>query len=163
MVDEQPSRTQISHNRSIREGVYNEKGLNRPYLAKIVFNDKQRLKELEALVHPQVFKDGAAWYEEHKNAAYTLRENALLFETGSYKMMDKSVTVFAPKAIRIERVMARDNTTKEAIEARMDKQLSEEEKLKMADFVITNDNQSSLIKQVYRLHQIFQNLDAEKR
>ncbi len=138
---------------------YNEQGLNRAHLAKIVFNDKKRLKELEALVHPQVFKDGAAWYEQHQKAPYTLRENALMFETGSYKAMDKTVTVFAPRDLRIQRVMARDNTTKEAIEARIDKQMPEDEKLKLADFVVNNDNQSSLIKQVYNLHEIFLSLN----
>jgi len=144
------------------EDAYNENGLNRPYLAKIVFNNKERLKELEAIVHPQVFKDGTKWYEQHKNAPYTLRENAVMFETGSYKMMDKTITVFAPKDIRLERVMARDNSTVEAIEARMDKQMPEEEKLKLADFVVKNDNQSSLVQQVYRLHEIFLSLNKSR-
>jgi len=141
---------------SFGKETYNDKGLNRPYLAKIVFNDKTRLKQLEAIVHPKVFLDGQRWYEEHEKAPYTLRENAVMFETGSYKKMDKTITVFAPKEIRIQRVMSRDNTTKEEIEARMNKQMPEEEKLKLADFVIINDNQTSLIKQVYRLHEIFQ-------
>jgi len=141
------------------EETYNEKGLDRAYLAKIVFKNKERLKALEALVHPQVFKDGERWYKEHSNSPYTLRENALMFETGSYKQMDKTITVFAPVDIRIQRVMARDNTTKEAIEARMSKQMPEDEKLKLADFVIKNDNKTSLIRQVYRLHEIFQSMN----
>ncbi len=132
---------------------YDDSGnLDRTYLAEIVFKDNNKLKELEAIVHPRVFEDGLNWYNEHQDAPYTLRENALLFETGSYKMMDKTITVYAPKELRIARVISRDKTTKEAVEARMDKQMAEEEKLKIADYIVHNDQKHSLIKQVYKLH-----------
>ncbi len=126
--------------------------LNRPFIADIVFNDKSKLAELNALVHPAVFQDGVAWNEANANAPYTLKEAAILFESGSYLTVDKVITVFTPKEIRIQRVLTRDDTTREAIEARMDKQMPEEEKIERSDFVIYNDDEHSLIEQVLNIH-----------
>lgn len=135
------------------ENVYGEDGkLDRKLLAGIVFNDKKQLKVLESFVHPKVFEDGVNWLQEHQDYPYTLRENAVLFETGSHKLMDKTITVFASKELRISRVIKRDNVTRAAVEARMDKQMDESEKLKLADYVIYNEGEESLIKQVYELH-----------
>ncbi len=126
--------------------------LNRPFIANIVFNDKSKLAELNALVHPAVFQDGVSWNEANASAPYTLKEAAILFESGSYLTVDKVITVFAPKEIRIKRVLMRDDTTREAIEARMDKQMPEEEKIERSDFVIYNDDEHSLIEQVLDIH-----------
>ena len=135
------------------EEAYLENGqLNRAHIASIVFNDRSKLKKLNELVHPAVHKDGKAWAEAQTEAAYTLREAALIFEGGGYKLLDKVITVFAPKEMRIERVMKRDNTTREAVEARIDKQMPDERKIELADFVITNDGQHSLIQQVINIH-----------
>ena len=131
---------------------YQDGTLNRPFIADIVFNDKSKLAELNALVHPAVFQDGVAWNEANANAPYTLKEAAILFESGSYLTVDKVITVFAPKEIRIKRVLTRDDTTREAIEDRMDKQMPEEEKIKRSDFVIYNDDEHSLIEQVLDIH-----------
>lgn len=126
--------------------------LNRPFIADIVFNDKSKLAELNTLVHPAVFEDGMAWNEANVAAPYTLKEAAILFESGSYLTVDKVITVFTPKEIRIQRVLMRDDTTREAIEARMDKQMPEEEKIERSDFVIYNNDEHSLIKQVLDIH-----------
>jgi len=126
--------------------------LNRPFIADIVFNDKSKLEQLNALVHPVVHQDGVVWNEANTNAVYTIKEVAILFESGSYLTVDKVITVFAPKEIRIKRVLTRDNTTREAIEARMDKQISEEEKIERSDFVVYNDDEHSLIEQVIKIH-----------
>lgn len=133
--------------------VYTADGaLNRPYLANIVFNDKSKLEQLNAIVHPAVFLDGYNWHQAQKDVPYTIKEAALLFEAGSYKAMDKLITVFAPKDVRLERVIKRDKTTKEAIEARMDKQWSDEKKVELADFVIHNYDEHLLIPQVLKIH-----------
>ena len=131
---------------------YADGTLNRPFIADIVFNDKSKLAELNALVHPAVFQDGVAWNEANADAPYTLKEAAILFESGSYLTVDKIITVFTPKEIRIQRVLMRDGITREAIEARMDKQMPEEEKIERSDFVIYNDDEHSLIKQVLDIH-----------
>ena len=139
---------------------YHDGTLNRPFIADIVFNDKSKLAELNALVHPAVFQDGVAWNEANANAPYTLKEAAILFESGSYLTVDKIITVFTPKEIRIKRVLMRDDTTREAIEARMDKQMPEEEKIERSDFVIHNDDEHSLIEQVLKIHTEILNLDS---
>lgn len=136
--------------------VYDDRGqLDRQVLASLVFNDKKKLKKLESLVHPAVFAHSEAWIEQQaqKNVPYILKEAALIFESGSYQQLDKVITVFAPESVRIQRVKKRDNTSEAAIKARMDKQLSEEEKKRLANFIIYNDNQQALIPQVLKIHQ----------
>ena len=132
--------------------IYFEDGsINRVLLSQIVFNDKEQLTKLNEIVHPAVFEDMIKWYAENQNHKYVLQEAAIMYESGSYKMLDKTILVFADQEIRIERVMKRDNVDRVAVLARMDKQMPESEKLKLADFVIYN-NGESLIDQVMKLH-----------
>lgn len=160
MQHDPPLKTAITE--EFGEAIYSDDGtLNRKLLASIVFKDRDRLKKLEALVHPKVFEDGVNWWQEHADAPYTLRENALLFETGSYKMMDKTITVFAPEELRIKRVMNRDKVNREAVEDRISKQMDDAEKMKLADFIIYNDEEKPLIKQVYNLHEKLVNLSKD--
>lgn len=127
--------------------------LNRAHIANIAFSNKDKLAQLNAAVHPAVAKDTLRWQSEQANAPYTLREAALLFESKSHLLLDKVITVFADKEIRIARVLERDNATRAAILARMDKQMPEEEKIKLADFVIRNNGEESLVQQVWAIHQ----------
>lgn len=138
------------------KAVYDTGGnLDRAYLGQLVFNDKTQLERLNSIVHPAVFEDGQAWQEEQaaKGALYTLKEAALLFETGSYKQLDKIIVVTAPEDLRIKRVMDRDGVTEEAVRARMDKQWPDEKKVKMADFVVENIAWETLNIQVADLHE----------
>ncbi|MBK7138968.1 MAG: dephospho-CoA kinase [Bacteroidetes bacterium] len=132
--------------------IYFEDGsINRVLLSQIVFNDKEQLTKLNEIVHPAVFEDMIKWYAENQNHKYVLQEAAIMYESGSYKMLDKTILVYADQEIRIERVMKRDKVDRIAVLARMDKQMPESEKLKLADFVIYN-NGESLIDQVMKLH-----------
>lgn len=131
----------------LKEGI-----LDRQYLASIVFQDRSKLKALEGLVHPAVARDGKKWHEAQQGVPYTLKEAALLVENGSYKYFDKIIVVTAPEEVRIERVRARDKVEAEAVKVRMKAQLSQEEKVKAADFIIENDGEKSLIKQVLEVH-----------
>ena len=152
----------------LREGIINTFGkdsygpsweLNNKYIAQIVFNNKQELEKLNGLVHPAVFRAFDSWEETiSADVPYTLKEAALLFESGSYKMCDKTILVTAPADVRIQRVMERDGVTRAQVEARMDKQLSDDEKKRMADFLITNDESRPVILQVLELHHQFINL-----
>lgn len=126
--------------------------LNRAYLAQLVFNDAEQLAKLNSLVHPAVARDTANWESQYTAIPYTLREAALLYESGSYRKLDKVITVSAPESLRIERVIARDQTTEAAVRARIDKQWPDAQKVELADFVILNDGQHSLIKQVLSIH-----------
>lgn len=126
--------------------------LNRPFIAQKVFNDDQKLQQLNQLVHPAVFEDADRWHHAQKDAPYTLKEAALLFESGNYRQLDKVITIFAPEELRIRRVIERDGSTPQDVRARMAKQMPEEEKIKRADFVIYNDGEHSLIRQALDIH-----------
>ncbi len=132
---------------------YSKNGqLNRSLLSKEAFSDPEKLKALNAVVHPAVAKDTLDWQNSLKEVPYSLKEAALIVETGGHLILDKLIVVSAPQDIRIQRVMNRDDTKKEAVLARMQKQLPEEEKLKHADFIIQNDGSESLILQVWKIH-----------
>lgn len=138
---------------------YDEKGnLNRTYLASAVFGNEKELERLNALVHPRVGEDYKNWYQQVKNQApYVLKEAALLFESGSYRLLDKIIVVFAPAELRIKRVMERDpQRTESQIRHIINRQYPDDEKMKRADYIVTNDESLLLIPQILSLHQRFQ-------
>ncbi len=131
---------------------YKDDLLDRPVLAALVFNDPQKLTLLNSLVHPVTIADADAWMQQ-QTAPYTLKEAALIFETDAHKHLDKVIGVNAPYDLRLQRTMQRDHISKEAVEARMSKQMNEAEKMKLCDFIITNDDLQLLIPQVVSLHE----------
>lgn len=135
--------------------------LNRKHISAIVFNDKEQLAKLNALVHPAVFRAFDTWVALQKNVPYVLKEAALLFESDSYKMCDRSILVKSPEALRIARIIARDNTTAEEVRLRMNRQFTDEQKEKLADHIIINDEEMLLIPQVLELHQHFLSLSDD--
>ena len=139
------------------EEVYNSAGsLDRAYLASKVFADREKLDKLNAIVHPVVIKHGEDW-ANNQTFPYSLKEAALLFESGSYKKLDYTILVTSPRDIRVARVMLRDGLTEQQVLERIDKQMSDEDKLKLADFTIINDGVAPLLPQVLDLHQTFLN------
>jgi dephospho-CoA kinase len=137
-----------------QESYHPDGTLNNAHIASIVFNEKTELDKLNALVHPAVFKAFEEWAKT-KSAPYVLKEAALLFESGSYKQCDKNIVVTSPMDLRIARVMARDKVSEEQVRARIDKQFTDEQKIKMADFFISNTPADSIILQVLDLHEKF--------
>lgn len=133
---------------------YINKKLNRFFLANLVFNDPFKLAQLNALVHPKIINVANNWMK-HQNTSYVIKEAALMFETGSAADLDFVIGVQAPKNLRLERVMERDNVTSEQVLERMNRQISEVIKMKLCDFVIVNDEAQLLIPQVLRLHDKF--------
>jgi len=130
--------------------------LNNKHIANIVFNDTLQLEALNALVHPAVFRAFDSWIKAiPASTPYILKEAALLFESDSYKMCDTSILVLAPEAVKLNRVMKRDQVTEEQVRARMNKQLSDQQKLALADHQIYNDESQSIILQVMDLHTRF--------
>lgn len=145
----------VSIKKLIGEDAYNEDGtLNRKLIADTVFSDEKKLLQLNALVHPVVARDYESWNEilARKNYPYSIKEAALLIEAGSYKQCDKLIVVTADIEARIRRVMTRDNVTREQVLARINAQLPEEEKVKLADYVIRNDEIMDLVPQVTKIH-----------
>lgn len=138
------------------ESYFKNGDLNRKHLSNIVFHNKELLTQLNKTVHPIVFRDFDNWLieQENKKNKYVIKEAALMFETDSYKVLDKFIVVTAPLALRINRTQFRDNISEEQVLARMNNQFSQEEKLAKANYEIKNDEQISVIEQVYQLHQI---------
>ncbi|HWK98770.1 MAG TPA: dephospho-CoA kinase [Parapedobacter sp.] len=128
--------------------------LNRAYLADKVFNDEQRLEVLNRLVHPVTIRAGEVW-ASNQDAPYTVKEAALLFESGSFKLNDYTILVTAPEAMRIERVVQRDAVSSEQVQARMRRQWPDEKKARFADFTIVNDGKQAIIPQVLTLDRLF--------
>ncbi|OXA75569.1 dephospho-CoA kinase [Flavobacterium aquidurense] len=122
------------------ESVFENNILNRAKLAEIVFNDKEKLAKLNAIVHPAVKKDFEVWLLQHKNYEYIIYEAAILFESGRYKECDYIITVTAPEDIRIDRVLKRDNTTPAQVLSRMQMQWKDEDRISRSNFVINNVN-----------------------
>lgn len=122
-----------------QEIIQNSK-LNREKLAEIVFGSPEKLKQLNAIVHPAVKIHFDNWLKQNQNSPIIVKEAAILFESGSYKDCDEIITVTAPLDMRISRVLERDNTTREKILQRINNQLSDEERISRSNYVITNEN-----------------------
>ena len=136
------------------EDSYINNELNRSYLASQVFNDNYKLDLLNSLVHPVTIRDAENWMLK-QNSSYVIKEAALLFEAGSAENLDYIIGVYAPQSMRIKRVMDRDNSSREDVLKRLNRQINEEIKMKLCDFVITNDEQQLVIPQVIALHEKF--------
>lgn len=134
------------------DDIYIKDELNRAKLASIVFNDPQKLELLNSIVHPPTIKDAEEWMKQ-QHSPYIIKEAALLFESGSVSTLDYVIGVYAPQHLRLKRVMDRDKATREEVLNRMNRQIDEEIKMKLCDFVITNNEQQLVIPQVLALHQ----------
>ena len=124
--------------------------LNRSFIASKVFEDAVLLEKINAIVHPKVATHFEQWFSK-QNTPYIIKEVAILFETKSQHLFDFIITVTAPEEIRIQRVMERDQKTKKEVQAIIDKQLPDSEKIIQSNFVINNstlleiENKSILI------------------
>ena len=133
--------------------------IDRSKLANIVFQDDDALNTLNKKVHPMVRIAFANWHEkviQEREPSYVLRESAILFESQSHLDCKLVITVVAEKALRMERVKRRNGWTANEIEARIRQQLDDEDRIKLADFVVDNNPNSSLLEQVLELHQKIQ-------
>lgn len=138
------------------EEVYVNGDLNKPYIANIIFNDKTYLQKMNAIVHPEVQKHFEAW-KLKQDAPYVIKEVAILFENGGNKQCDLVITVTAPMDLRIQRLLKRDNTTEEKIQAIIKNQWSDEDKVALSDFVVNNINFEETNEQVKKIHQQIEN------
>jgi dephospho-CoA kinase len=112
--------------------------VNRVALANIVFNDKEKLTQLNAIIHPEVKKHFKKWLKSKIDYNFVIKESAILFESNSYLDCDAVIMVTAPLETRIARTMKRDNSSRESVLQRINNQMLEEEKIKKSDFVIEN-------------------------
>jgi dephospho-CoA kinase len=143
------------------EEAYKDGQLNKQYIAMKAFSDKQYLERLNAIVHPAVKEDFRIWADA-QNTPYVIQEAAILFENDAYINFDRMILVSAPKTIRIERVMQRDQLPEDNILARMNHQWEDAKKLPLAHFVIENIELSATASQVKKIHQKLAELSASK-
>ncbi|MDB4533228.1 dephospho-CoA kinase [Vicingaceae bacterium] len=132
--------------------VYQKGQLDRVKMAEVVFNDKKALDQLNKIVHPKVREYFEKWLMERNNVPILIKEAAILIESGAYKQVDKIILITAPKDIRVQRVIYRDNVSEQKVKDRINAQLSDEEKLTYSDFVITNDDKELVIPQVLEVY-----------
>lgn len=134
------------------DNAYKNEKLNRDFLSKQIFNNKDLLQKMNAIVHPKVASHFKRWVKKQE-APYVISEAAILFENGSYKKYDYIITVTAPEEVRLKRVMTRDNSSKEKVKSVMNNQWKDEEKIKLSDYVIQNINLEEAKAQVLQIHQ----------
>ena len=127
--------------------IYEDGGLNRKALASLIFDSEENRLFVNNLIHPIVRADFDAWCAQ-QHSSLVFNEAAILFETGAYRQFDATVLVIAPIDIRLQRIMKRDRCTHEQAEARINSQWSDEQKIPLATYSISNDGVQPLLVQL---------------
>ena len=135
---------------SFGENMYDNGVLQKEKLAKIVFNNSERLAELNTLVHPLVKQRFEEWCTQ-QTAELVVKEAAILFESDSHLGLDAVICVSATEKLRIERVHNRDGSSFAEIKSRIDKQMPQSKKEELADFVVVNDGEQLLLPQLIKV------------
>jgi len=132
--------------------IYNGDRIDKQLFASIIFNDDEKRKLANEIIHPFVGEDFSKWLKQQK-ASYIIKEAAILFELGSYKQFDKNILITSPIELRKERLLKRGDSSLSEIEVRMKSQWTDDKKMKLADYHIKNDGKHSLISQVLQMHE----------
>lgn len=133
-----------------REGRYDTR-----FVASRVFGNEPLLKQLNAIIHPVVLRDTKEWLVANAGLPYVAKEAAIMGKAGQANSVDYVVMVDAPVELRIQRILQRDKRSEQEIRAIIERQISDESRRGISDFIVQNDNDSELIPQVLRLHEIF--------
>jgi dephospho-CoA kinase len=150
IIDNDPN-VVLSVKKLFGDSIYTEGILDRKKVAEIVFSNPILLEELNAIVHPAVGAFFDAWVLQFKSRSLVIKEAAILFESGAYKSVDKTIVVTAPLEIRVKRVMDRDKVSRDVVINRLNNQFPQEELVKRADFVIENDEVQLLLPQIVKV------------
>jgi len=134
------------------EDVFLNGKLDRSFLASIVFNNKEKLKTLNSIVHPVVHKHLQDFIKLNSNKSYIIYENAILFENKSNLLCDKIITVIAPLDIKIERVMARDSSTREVVISKINNQWNDDIKILQSHYIVDSQSLKEIESNVSILH-----------
>jgi dephospho-CoA kinase len=122
-------------------------------LASLIFSDDEKLAAVNAIVHPWVRLSFQKWLPDlPPRTPYCILEAAILVESGGVKQCDKLIVVKSDVELRIKRVMDRDQISRELVLQRMNRQTTDEQLERFADFLIHNDGNQSLIRQVLKIH-----------
>lgn len=128
-------------------GMYENDNLNRTKLAELIFNNEDLRRDLEGIVHPRV-REAFNKFVSQASSSLVINEAAILFETGANKNFDKIIYVTAPVELRIQRVISRDHVSEELVKTRIQTQNPDEVNARLADYVIVNDGEHSVLKQI---------------
>ena len=131
--------------------IYKDSDLNKEKLASIVFSNSDKLQKLNSLVHPIVKEEFNNWCKK-QTSPYVIKEAAILFESNSHIGLDAVICVSAPLELRIERLLNRDDYSEKEIKKRIENQISQEEKEKLSDYIIVNDEKELLLPKIIKIH-----------
>jgi len=138
-----------------KEAYINDIELNKVFIAQVIFSDKDKLQQLNAIIHPAVKQDFKSIVNQYSSETLIIKETALLFEENISKEVDVSILVTAPIELKIERVMKRSNLSRREVEKRMLAQWTDEQKKSLATYVINNDGKEAMIPQILAIiHQL---------
>lgn len=140
------------------EGMYNTR-----FVASCVFKNEPLLKELNAIIHPVVLRDTQNWVAQNTGMPYVVKEAAIMAKAGQANAVDVVVVVEAPVALRIQRILQRDKRPEQEIRAIIERQVSDESRREIADYIVNNDDASELIPQVLHLHELFLKKKSSQR
>ena len=133
--------------------VFDQNGnLNQQFLAQLVFNSPGKLNILNSIIHPEVREDFVKWLNSKNEFPYIIKEAAIIVESETYKELDYLIVVTALEKEKIKRVMERDNCSENEVKQRMKNQLPDAEKIKVADFIINNNENEMILKQIISIH-----------
>jgi dephospho-CoA kinase len=163
----------VESDKKLKEKIINAFGLeaftssgsyNLEFMRKIIFHNEQAKTTINQIIHPAVLRDSQKWFGKMKiqNFPYAIKEAALLFESKSNIGLDKIIVIHAPIDLRIQRLIQRDRITESEARTKINAQWSQDEKIKLADYIITNDGLHAVIPQVYKLHELFLQMYADK-
>jgi dephospho-CoA kinase len=130
--------------------IYVDKKINKSLVASLIFSNDDLLKKFNSIVHPYVFEDFNKWCE-NQQSAIIFKEAAILFESDAVKDLDSIICVTASKDVRIKRIISRDNKTVDEIARIMSKQMNQQKKETLSDYVITNDGDTSILLQIDKI------------
>jgi len=137
---------------SFGSDIYQDSKFNKEYVSKLIFNDESAKTKINSIVHPEVINDFKNWVKENKIEKFLFKESALLFESSSYKDLDKTVYIYCDKDTRIERIKIRDpHRTRNEIEKIINNQISSDEANKLTDYNLVNDEKKLLLPKVVKL------------
>lgn len=131
--------------------IYKDSDLNKEKLASIVFSNSDKLQKLNSLVHPIVKEELNNWCKK-QTSPYVIKEAAILFESNSHIGLDAVICVSAPLDLRMKRLLNRDDYSEKEIKKRIENQISQEEKEKLSDYIIVNDEKELLLPKIIKIH-----------
>jgi len=134
------------------EDIYTNGNFNKEKLSSIVFSNSDKLQKLNSLVHPIVKEEFNNWCKK-QTSPYVIKEAAILFESKSHLGLEAVICVSAPLELRIKRLFKRDNSSEMEIKKRIENQISQEEKEKLSDYIIINDEKNLLLPQIIKIHE----------